>query len=332
MKRRTHIPGVVVLLAATAAFMLVPNASFAQSTTSWWGSASWFDWSDFRLEAGARLWAPRLQSGKITVGNREVSFFDDVQQNTPDPVNDPIKPAFSDDREAFKEIWGVFYIDRLGIRFHLEDQHIWRGRPAADAQHPAAEWATLSQFDVSCSRVGLDLDLVRYPFLKLGVNFDWHSESVELRKDTYNWHNNDDSHDTLVFLKSAAPLTVGVHGRAIPFRLREVPLNLRARFRFPAVLAREIQKETTTTKLYDLEMSAGMRPAVWDLSLYGLSTFSASVDVGFRWTKIHMSGPAWSWDGTPTAEHPHGVTTRLDPDADVTAEWSGPYIEFAVTY
>ncbi len=73
-------------------------------------------------------------------------------------------------------------------------------------------------------------------------------------------------------------MTLGFHARAIPVHIREIPFTIQARFRFPMPLV----NRQAESKITDWEISGGLRPAVWDTSLYGHATFSFDIEAGFR--------------------------------------------------
>ncbi len=73
------------------------------------------------------------------------------------------------------------YIDRLGIRGNIEF-HSFVGR----SDDPNDQ--RLTKLDIDFSRIGVDLDLIRYPFLKLGTSTDYYFNPVKFtdRSDTVN--------------------------------------------------------------------------------------------------------------------------------------------------
>ena len=76
--------------------------------------------------------------------------------------------GFTNAPEPFGEVWGVLYIDRLGLRFSAEE-HTFRGQtPILQPSPPAVPPGTELEF--SSSRLGVDLDLIRYPFFRFGIS------------------------------------------------------------------------------------------------------------------------------------------------------------------
>ncbi len=45
--------------------------------------------------------------------------------------------------------------------------------PSSDTRYP--------QLDIGPTRIGLDLDIIRYPFVKLGINLDYGFHGVRLK-------------------------------------------------------------------------------------------------------------------------------------------------------
>lgn len=243
----------------------------AQGLTSWWGSSSWFDWSDYRGEVGARVFLARLVSGNVSWIRKETgtSVDYDLTQGS---------FAASSDPEPFREFWAAFYVDRLGFRYHDELRRITRRYEDSDV--PSSQ---LWRFDASTSRLGLDLDLIRYPFLKFGIDADYNVEPVSF--DYATGVANLNQSPLYTNFKSSEPITLGVHARAIPVRIREVPLTVQARFRFPMPFV----NQNNGARVTDWEVGGGLRPAVWEMSFIGLSTFSVGVEAGFRSTYVDFS-------------------------------------------
>ena len=99
----------------------------------------------------------------------------------------------------------------------------------------------------------------------------------------------------------------GLHGRALPGRIREIPLVFEGSVRVPVPFV----NRPTETKIIDWEVSGGLRPAIWDMSLYGHSTFSFGIEVGFRSIYLEMI--------PREAAHPLGG----DTDVKLRAHWQG---------
>lgn len=235
------------------------DLSAGQGGGSWWGSNLWFDWSDYRANAGVRIFLPRLVSGSLEARGRH----DDLGSF-----------GFADDPEFFRQAWVELYIDRLGLRAVIEEDQKFRGRLPLNGD----ETMRISELDVSTSRLGLDLDLVRYPFLVFGVNFDYYLAQIRFQDrrdpDPNNWY----------YYQSNSPLAIGLHARVLPGRIREIPLMFQGVVRVPVPFL----NRQTESKVLDWEISGGVRPAVWDMSLYGHSTFSFGIEVGFRMVDLQV--------------------------------------------
>ena len=273
----------VSLVFALVTTFIGPSTAVAQGVPSWWGSAAWFDWSDYRATGGARLLLARLSSGTVTKGTLEYNLVGGPYGITADP-------------EPFGEFWGELYIDRLGIRGDTEVHNFW-GR----SDNPADQ--RISQLQVDLSRIGLDLDLVRYPFLKLGVNVDYHFNAVSFR----------DRSDAFPagaeqLYQSKEPWTLGVYGQVIPVRLRDVPVIAQARFRFPMPFM-----SSNMPKIVDWEIGIGLRPAIWDTSMFAHSAFSVAIEAGYRSINLDMNA---------TAVDPVAVN-----DLQLKARWQGAFFQ-----
>ena len=222
--------------------------------------------------------------------------------------------GFNDEPEPFKEAFGVFYIDRLGIRFSAEN-NTYRGRSANDVNLNGP----LSELEFDSSRVGLDLDVIRYPFLRLGINYDYYLSEVKFLDG-----------DSGARYTAVPPMTLGFHGRAIPIHIREVPFTIQARYRFPMPFVNR-QAESRIT---DWEISGGLRPAVWDTSLYGHATFSFDIEVGFRSVSLSAS-PETNATVITIVDPISGATTgTLFPplDMDLKARWQGAFFQIGVFF
>ncbi|MCX5873546.1 MAG: hypothetical protein NTY51_10005, partial [Deltaproteobacteria bacterium] len=166
----------------------------------------------------------------------------------------------------------------------------------------------VSELDLSSTRVGICLDLIRYPFLRGGIDFDLNVNSVTFL-DTKKL---DDVNDPGRFHQSSTgPATIGLHIFAIPARVREVPIIAQAKINFPFPYWKQITGIQYEAKMLDWEVMAGARPAVWDASVLGLSTFSLGVEAGFR-------------------------SVTLDADftnsTSIHAQWQGPFFQVGLYY
>ena len=72
-------------------------------------------------------------------------------------------------------------LDRLGLRLVAEEDRIFRGFRKQDGieNNVPISWLDLSSVDISATRLGLDLDIIRYPQFRAGVNFDYHLNGVQ---------------------------------------------------------------------------------------------------------------------------------------------------------
>jgi hypothetical protein len=242
-----------IVICLFAAAVLAPCGAGAQEGTAWWSSATWFDWSDHRMELSGRFMLARLMSGSVEDKSSGKKF--DMAEHL----------GISRDPEPFLEFSGVFYVDRLAIRFSIEENHLMRGR--------TSDWQRLSELDMSIGRLGIDVNLLRLPFAAAGVNFDYYGSRIKFR-----------AHDTTgmnISFESDRPMTIGLHGWAIPFRMKEVPVLVHARARFPFPVS-VVTTRDHEVQLIDWEVGCGIRESVWDLSPWGFTTLSGGIEAGFR--------------------------------------------------
>jgi hypothetical protein len=277
------------------AVLLYPSASPA-GNGSWWGSSAWWDWSDFRGAIGARVFLARLASATVTKGG----------------VDFDLKGAqygFADEPEPFGEAWGILYIDRLGLRFSAEE-NTYRGQtPMLNQANPPG-----AELEFSSSRLGLDLDLIRYPFFRFGIDYDYYLNDLKFL-DTNG-----------IRYTGVPPMTLGFHARAIPVHVREIPFTIQARFRFPLPLL----NRQTESKITDWEISGGLRPAVWDTSLYGHSTFSFDLEAGFR--SVSLDANPQTSVNVPVTDPLTGAALTPSSDLNLKARWQGAFFQVGVIF
>ena len=157
----THaIPRVLVLAAVLicAGILFSPGVCFGQGAYSMWGSSSWFDWSDYRLEIDARIWLPRLMSGSIETQGRTFDLKRDL--------------GFNDDPEPFRELRVEFYVDRLGIRVIVSESQHFQGLYLLAGLQPFGPLVVPSvpELQIGGTRIWVDLDVIRYPtFSSVGM-------------------------------------------------------------------------------------------------------------------------------------------------------------------
>jgi hypothetical protein len=188
--------------------------------------------------------------------------------------------------------------------------------------------------DVSWTRFGIDLDIVRYPFLRAGINFDRHFESVifinrqdvkallaragqvyvPFVNDALWWVYNSVSFDgrALKLTTKQPPVTIGVHAFASPGRIRGIPVVAQARFRMPAPLLTNLLQDNAETRIIDWEVHVGLRPTIWNTSLYSMNTFAMGIDLGFRSSYLDMTSGDGAWQ--------------------VKAHWQGPFVQVGLYY
>lgn len=171
--------------------------------------------------------------------------------------------------------------------------------------HGEGDALGLSELDLSSTRLGMDLDLVRYPFLRCGVDFDFNVHSLTFMDDK------PDPPDPSRFYKSASPATIGLHVFAIPARIREVPIIVNAKIGFPFPYWKQITSAEFEVRMLEWEVMAGARPSVWDFSAFGHSTFSVGIEAGFRSVAIDAD---------------------LSKSASLKAQWQGPFFQFGIYY
>jgi len=239
---------------------------------------------------GIRIFFARLASGSLEVNGQSADFKDEL--------------GFTEDPEPFKELLTELYIDRIGLRLAVEENRRIQGRVGSiiDTGNPSF----IPELDFGGTRVGLDIDLIRHPMLRLGIDADY-------AKDTITFKDRGSTFSAFGFgsrvrqIKGANPITIGVHGRAMPGRIRDVPITLQGRFRIPLPGL----NRPTESKITDWEISTGLRPVIWDTSLYGHGTFSFDVEIGYRSTSLEMSG--------------HN-------DEKVKARWHGAFVNVGFQY
>jgi len=336
-KRHIHAAVLPFLLFVIGCFLILsPTHSTAQGSQSWWGSDHWWDWSDYRGSLGVRFWMPKLASGSVTSTGKERDLLGGY--------NFLPKPDY------FKEMWFTLYIDRLALRFNFQEDHKFNGligtgaftpSEVAPVPYPGVHDPTriipypqrFSELDVGWTRFGLDLDLVRYPFLRAGINFDRHYEApifvnrqdienlTGLAPDLYYEPTTEKYYWVYLafyggyvqkFTTGQPPVTIGLHATAIPGRIRGIPLTVEARIRIPMPLIKQLLQIKSEARVTEWEVSAGLRPAVWHTSLYGFSTFSMGLDAGFRSSYLDMTVDDGKWA--------------------VKAHWQGLFVQVGLYY
>jgi len=313
LKATKHILSVLGLasILAVNSLLLCPSLCRGQAMPSWLGGDRIWDWSDFRANLGLRIYMPKLISGTV-----HVSGVSGGSSYTPEDYEMLGGGNFSDlpQPDFFKEGWFTLYIDRLALRANFEEDHKFRG--AAPYENDPTMTA-ISELDLGWTRFGLDLDILRYPFIRAGINFDRNFEPViyldrhrerililpEEKKTTL---------DTHKLTTRQPPVTIGVHAFASPGRVFGIPVTGQARARFPFPYLTKIVGEPAETRITEWEVCVGMRPNIWNTSLYGYSTFAMGIDVGFKSAYVDMDSGDGIWN--------------------VKAHWQGPYVQLGVYY
>ncbi|MGO9571345.1 MAG: hypothetical protein ACLP5H_27790 [Desulfomonilaceae bacterium] len=291
--------------------VLVSPSHCLAGDSSWWGSSAWWDWSDFRGGIGARVFLARLASATLTKGGRDFDLRDEY--------------GFSDAPEPFTELWGIFYIDRLGLHFSAEGNNLVGQPDPIKLQTLGLTVAGLTgslgaELQFSSSRLGLDLDLIRYPFFRFGIEYDYYLSQVKFLD--YN----------AARYTGVSPMTLGFYTRAIPGHIREVPFTVQARFRFPMPLV----NRQAESKITDWEISGGLRPAVWETSLYGHATFSFDIEAGFRSVSLDAN-PQKTTPGNFITTDAYGnqflnIQDDGNPDVNLKARWQGAFLQVGMFF
>lgn len=328
MKPKRHILAAVLpflLFVIGGHLILSPTCSDAQGTPSWWGSDRWWDWTDYRASVGVRFAVPQLVSGSVTWKGRDHDLMATADAEGFNFVRTP---------DFFKEGWFTLYVDRLALRAHFEEDHRFRGLIGTGVYTPVlsipAEYPggiidpttgtiqdpeRFSELDLGWTRFGLDLDLIRYPHLRAGINMDRHYEScafIDRQGITGTTLQNifvydpamgkaywvywaDYDNDPRYYTTKQVPVTIGIHGKAVPGRIRGIPLTAEARVRIPMPFLSDITGAKRVAKVTDWEVSVGLRPNIWNTSLYAISSFAMGLDVGYRSTYLDMSSGDDDW-------------------------------------
>ena len=271
------------------------ESAHAQGLDRWLGPTTWWDWSDYRFIAKYRVMFPKLLSGTVS---RKVAGVEVEHELVSDY-------KFQTSPGPFSEGWFQLQVDRLGLRLVVEEDRSFRGlhRPRN------GQWFELSEVDISSSRLGLDLDIFRYPQFRAGINFDYHLNGVAFNDFMY--ATSEASFEGTRDINSGEPITIGLQATAIPGRIKEVPVIVNARIRFAMPFMKEVFGYTYTTNLTDWEVSAGLRPSVWETSAYKFASFSLGVEGGYRSTSVD-------------AEFTNSVSVKY--------KFGGPFIQVGLYY
>ncbi|MEI6134212.1 MAG: hypothetical protein WCP72_04505 [Desulfomonile sp.] len=272
-----------------------PSTSHSQDLSSWFSSGTWWDWSDYRFKIEYRYFVPRLVSGSVSQNGTDYDLLASAGADASsggynfDPQPTPFNSALLQ-----------LQVDRLGLRLRVDEDIIFRGIHNKSVDSNSRK---MSELDLSSTRLGLDLDLVRYPFLRCGVDFDYNVNPLTFMDDKPDINTR--------FYKSASPATLGLHVFAIPARIREVPIIVNAKIGFPFPYWKQITSAQFEVRMLEWEVMAGARPSVWDFSAFGHSTFSVGIEAGFRSVAIDAD---------------------LSKSASLKAQWQGPFFQFGIYY
>jgi hypothetical protein len=171
------------------------------------------------------------------------------------------------------------------------------------------------------SGVGADLDLIRYPFFKFGIGADYQFNPVVYR----------DRSDPVpagvgeVPYQSREPWTLGIYGQAIPARFRDVPIIAHARFRFPMPFM-----SSNMARITEWEIGAGVRPAIWETSMFGHATFSFGIEAGYR--SINLDTKATAINQFVINAIDGSLWPVVSNDLELNARWGGPYFQVQASF
>ncbi|MGO8821098.1 MAG: hypothetical protein ACLQO6_07735 [Desulfomonilaceae bacterium] len=359
MKPKLNLPTAVLPIAlfVVVCFSLFPSPSYSQSLASWFSNGTFWDWSDYRFKFEYRLFAPRLVSGYIkrpdyANQNSQLKEFDLLA--SPSGDGDQSRSGgygFNQYPQAFRSAAFQLYVDRLAFRLVVDEDVIFRGTlgnqafvgqsftgfSTASPTGTPANFFRVSELDLSSTRLGMSLDLVRNPYLRAGIDFDFYINQVTFRdmKDAVtpflslstgaipgSTDGNSYSLYNMRYYKSDnGPCTIGLHVFAIPGRIREIPIIAQAKINVSTPFWKEIWGIQNLAQIFEWEVMAGARPAIWDASAFGLTTFSFGIEAGFKSVTLNsdMSGSMAAGSSFPGPATVHAV-------------WQGPFFQAGFYY
>ncbi len=255
---------------------LKADISHCQMSNSWWGSASWFDWSDYRARVNGRVFLAKFASGDITIDGRTFDLTTDL--------------GITNDPEPFRIFCAELYLDRVGVRYYPEEEehNFWGSKDGF-----------LSELEAPSGFVGFDIELVRLPMFRFGLNMDYGLNKVIIR------HRREEE---VIFLESDRPNTIGAHLTVIPLRIKQVPVLFEARGAIPP----PFMDESNQARMTQWEIALGLRPSIWDHSSLGHSTFAVSVMGGYKSVNMEVSFE--------------------ERDAELNARWDGAFLQVGLHY
>ncbi|MFH0958005.1 MAG: hypothetical protein V1897_04800 [Pseudomonadota bacterium] len=327
-----------------------PSNSHSQDLSSWFSSGTWWDWSDYRFKVEYRYFVPRLTSGSVSRNGTDY----DLLASATGPNSTGGGYNFDPQPTPFNSAVFQLQVDRLGLRLAVEEDVIFRGIIGSVPFNSSSssgpnDYIRVSELDLSSTRVGMALDLIRYPFVRGGIDFDWNVNSFTFsdKKLAVNsvWSPSTSTvskrflstdpgapppeagyylleyQDVTNYVygqgpnrfnkSSSGPATIGLHVFAIPARVREVPIIAQAKINFPFPYWKQITSAQYEVRILEWEVMVGARPSVWDFSAFGHSTFSAGIEAGFRSVTIDAA---------------------LPNATSLKAQWQGPFFQVGLYY
>ncbi len=361
MKPKLHLPTAVLPIAlfVVVCFSLFPSAAYSQWLPSWFSNGKFWDWSDYRFKFEYRLFNPRLVSGyikrpdfnSINISGYQLREFD-LLSSPSDPNSTGGGYGFNQYPQAFKSAAFQLYVDRLALRLIVDEDLIFRGTlgNTAFADWPApptsANFFRVSELDLSSTRLGMGLDLIRNPYLRAGIDFDFYINQVTFRdmKDAVttssvgspgpvggtpplngSWQSYH-LQNMRYYQSDNGPCTIGLRVFAVPGSIREVPIIAQAKINVPMPFWKQIWGFQNEARIVEWEVMVGARPAIWDASSIGLTTFSFGIEAGFKSVTLNtdMSGSS----GEKNFTTPKGFSNP----ASIHAVWQGPFFQAGLYY
>ena len=294
------------------------------------------------------MFNPRLVSGYIKRpdlnNNYKLNEFDLLASPWPfDPnsIGQGGGYGFNQYPQAFKSAAFQLYVDRLALRLIVDEDLIFRGTLGntvfADLPAPpsSANFFRVSELDLSSTRLGMGLDLIRNPYLRAGIDFDFYINQVTFRdmKDAvttalgappnYGSWQSYYLQNMRYYQSDNGPCTIGLHIFAIPGRIREIPIIAQAKINVPMPFWKQIWGFQNVAQIFEWEVMAGARPAIWDASSIGLTTFSFGIEAGFKSVTLNSD-----MSGSFGNKNPTGFSSS----ASIHAVWQGPFFQAGLYY
>ncbi|MGC8660608.1 MAG: hypothetical protein ACP5U1_16190 [Desulfomonilaceae bacterium] len=356
MKPKTYLPTAVIpfVLFVVACLVSFPLPADAQWVPSWLSTGRFWDWSDYRFKFEYRVFTPRLVSGylrRVDLNTNQRHDYDLLAGAT--GINGTNGGyggyGFNATPRPFMSALFQLYVDRLAFRLLVDEDVIFRGTlgntvfvpqtftvPPISTQSPSGgDFFRVSELDISATRLGMTLDLIRNPYLRAGVDFDISLNPVTFRdmKDAVTFQtvnpplgpgNSTALQNMRYYMSDAGPCTIGLHALAIPGRIRDIPIIAQAKIDFPTPIWNKIWGFQNTAKMFQWELMIGARPSVWNASPLGLSTFSAGIEAGFK--QVTLNADMFGSFGASNA------TSTPPQTASVHAVWQGFFAQLGLYY